>query len=453
LEAASADPSNREIIKLSATLDPGHPALARSSRSADTLAAPLKVGQPEILGRQSAPIWRTELRPIRSAAIAGLALVALAGSLTGCQSSSDDQAAGNIVIGVDLELSGGLATLGKTYQRALELKVEHLNESGVLGDRKVRLEVKDNRSDPSESLRNINEFAANPDVQAIVMGSCVECVTASAPAIAEARVPTIALTTANVADPVAEHRYLFKLGPNAADNAAALVNELKRQDVDDVSMLYTDDSYGREGLAAVKAELRKADIAWSGGQAVKPTDTDVSNAVRKLTSQNPDALIIWTTAEQATLATVNVGELGYDGKLFFDAGAADSLFLDSSAADSADGATMVFTQTMVIDDVIANTPAKALRKQWFREYTSRYGGYAGYSSFAADALQLLVDAVVAASGSGQPNRDTVRDVLETLRLDGLSGPIRLTPDNHSGLMPQALSMLVARNGRWRLASS
>ena len=30
--------------------------------------------------------------------------------------------------------------------------------------------------------------------------------------------------------------------------------------------------------------------------------------------------------------------------------------------------------------------------------------------------------------------------------------IRITPDNHSGLMPQALTMLVARSGRWRLAS-
>jgi branched-chain amino acid transport system substrate-binding protein len=41
-------------------------------------------------------------------------------------------------------------------------------------------------------------------------------------------------------------------------------------------------------------------------------------------------------------------------------------------------------------------------------------------------------------------------VLETSQTDGLAGPIRLTPDNHSGLMPQALTLLVARSGRWRL---
>ena len=394
------------------------------------------------------------MRPIRSATLA-LALVVLAGSVTGCQSSGEEQDTGDIVIAADLELSGIWAELGTTYQRALELKVEQINESGVLGARKLRLEVKDNRSDPSESLRNITDFTSDPAVKAIIMGSCNECVTGAARTIAEKRVPTIALASASeVVNPVTERRYLFKLGPNAADNAAMLVAELKRQRIRDVGLLHTSDSYGREGQEAVTAELKKAGIKLVETRQIRATDTNVSQAVRALTEQQPAALIIWTSAEQATLAAVDARKLGYDGKLFLDAGAADALFLSSEAAKAADGAVMVFTETMVIDDVIANTPAKALRKQWFRNYTSRFGGYAGYSSFAADALQLVVDAVMRSGSSAEEvQRETVRDVLETLRLDGLSGPIRMTPDNHSGLMRQALTMLVARSGRWRLAGS
>ncbi|BCB81412.1 hypothetical protein Pflav_078220 [Phytohabitans flavus] len=51
------------------------------------------------------------------------------------------------------------------------------------------------------------------------------------------------------------------------------------------------------------------------------------------------------------------------------------------------------------------------------------------------------------------SRESIRSIVETSQFDGLSGPIRITPDNHSGLMPQALTVLVARNGRWRLATS
>ena len=111
-------------------------------------------------------------------------------------------------------------------------------------------------------------------------------------------------------------------------------------------------------------------------------------------------------------------------------------------------ATMVFTQILAIDDVIATTPAKAARKQWFRDYISRYGSYSGVASFAADAATLIGDAV-AQAGS---DREQIRSIIETSQIDGLSGPIRITPDNHSGLMPQALTMLVARSGRWRLLS-
>jgi branched-chain amino acid transport system substrate-binding protein len=109
---------------------------------------------------------------------------------------------------------------------------------------------------------------------------------------------------------------------------------------------------------------------------------------------------------------------------------------------------MVFTQILAIDDVLATTPAKAARKQWFRDYTSRYGTYSGVAAFAADATDLIADAVERAGD----DRSRIRDILETSQIDGLSGPIRLTPDNHSGLMPQALALLVARSGRWRLAS-
>src|SRR5690606_10592734 len=115
-----------------------------------------------------------------------------------------------------------------------------------------------------------------------------------------------------------------------------------------------------------------------------------------------------------------------------------------------EGTTMVFTQTMVIDDVIATTPATAARKQWFRDYTARYGSYNGFSSFAADAVQMITNAL---QQSASASRDSIRSIVETSQFDGLSGPIRITPDNHSGLMPQALTVLVARNGRWRLSIS
>ncbi|MEU4782400.1 penicillin-binding protein activator [Micromonospora sp. NPDC023633] len=390
------------------------------------------------------------MTPIRSASAAALASAVLATTLTGCQFGADEQDTSPIVIAADLELSGAAAPAGKAYQRALELKVEQLNSSGALNGRKVELRVKDNRSDASESLRNIGDFSNDSQVSGIIMGGCNECAVGAVRTINEKRIPTIALAASSaVSSPVAERRYVFKLSPNATDSAAALAAEMRRKGVRKAGVLHSEDAYGREGLTALRAEFAKAGIKLLREEAVRTTDTEVGQQVRNLTAKKVDALVVWTTAEQATLAATAAQQAKFEGALFFDAATAGDLFLGSRAAERA---TLVFTQTMVIDDVIATTPAKAARRQWFQDYTARFGGYNGSSSFAADAVQLITDAELRSGGEpGQVDRDGIRDVLETTQLDGLSGPIRMTPDNHSGLMPQALTTLVARNGRWRLA--
>ena len=395
------------------------------------------------------------MRAISSAIPTLVVSAILATSLTGCQlfdSSAADTR--EIVIGADLEISGAAAEVGQAYERALRLKVEQINDSGMLGDRKVRLEVKDNRFDPSVSASNIGDFTSDPAISAIIMGSCNECGTGAAKTINDRRVPTIALAPASA---VAEARgYMFKLGPNARDNAAAMVVELQQRKAEKVALLHTDDRYGHEGLETLRVELDKIGIELVDSRAVKPTDTEVGQAARALvdpedSDDKPDTLLVWTGAEQANSAASASRAAGFRGTLFFDAVAAGDLFVGGKS-HAAENATMVFTQTMVIDDIIATTPAKAARKQWFNDYTARFGGYNGGSSFAADALQLIADAHLRAGGpADRVNRNGIRDVLETSQLDGLSGPIRMTPDNHSGLMPQALTTLVARNGRWRLA--
>ncbi|MER7331290.1 MULTISPECIES: ABC transporter substrate-binding protein [unclassified Micromonospora] len=389
---------------------------------------------------------------IRSATAAALASAVLATTLTGCQFGADEQDTSPIVIAADLELSGAAAAVGKAYQRALELKIEQLNSSGALNGRRIELKVKDNRSDPAESLRNIGDFSADSQVSAIIMGGCNECAVGAVRTINEKRIPTIALASSGaVSAPVADRRYVFKLAPNAADSAAALAVEMRRKNVKTAGVLYSDDDYGREGLAALRSEFAKRGIKPPRGESVKTTDTEVGEQVKALTEDEPDALVVWTSPEQAALAATAAQQAKFKGSLFFDAAAAGDLFL-GAAARATERATMVFTQTMVIDDVIATTPAKAARRQWFQDYTARFGGYNGSSSFAADAVQLIADAELRAGGEpGQVDRDGIRNVLETSQMDGLSGPIRMTPDNHSGLMPQALTTLVARNGRWRLA--
>jgi branched-chain amino acid transport system substrate-binding protein len=367
--------------------------------------------------------------------------------LAGC--TKDDTSSGGtgtFVIGADLDNS---SPVDLAYARALQLRIDEVNASGQLGKRKLALRPRENHSDPASTLRDVTALADDSTVVAMVAGECDECDAQAAKTIDDRQLPTIALAPSDaMVTPVAAHRFTFKLGPNSVDSAATMVGELNRVKFKSAGVIYADDLYGQGAYTAIKNELVKNGIDAQEYRSVKPTATDVSQEVTAVTAGKPAALLVFAAPQQAALTANAAKAAGFHGKIYFDAAAAGDQFIASSAEAATDNATMVFTQILAIDDVIATTPAKAARKQWFRDYTARYGTYSGVAAFAADAVSLIADAVVTAGG----DRGRIRDILETSQLDGLSGPIRFTPDNHSGLMPQSLTLLVARTGRWRLES-
>jgi branched-chain amino acid transport system substrate-binding protein len=388
------------------------------------------------------------VRLTRVAVLVSAALLPMSSAACAAGAPSADRSP--IVIGADLELSGAYAAIGTAYQQALQLRIEQLNAQGGVDGRHLVLTAKDNHSDPVVSVGNVQGFASEPDIAALITGVCSACFMSVAKTVEDKQLPTVSLAPASaVARPVADRRYVFKVAPNADDSAAALAIELHGAGVHTVGVLSTDSVDGTDAQAAISAVAPKVAAEVVSRQVCKVTDTDLTQPVRAALQKHPDALVVAAFPDQATLAAKSAREAGYDGRIFFDATAAGDLFLTGPGAGGAEGAIMVAPQTLVIDDVIATTPAKTARKRWFDDYTSRYGTFTGYSTYAADAVRLIADAVRTAGG---PDHGKMRDVMEDSAFDGLSGQIRFTPDNHSGMMPQGLTAVVARSGRWRLLS-
>jgi branched-chain amino acid transport system substrate-binding protein len=380
-----------------------------------------------------------------SVALTSTALVLASGA---CSSAAPTADTSPIVIGADLELSGVHAAIGTTYMRALQLRVDQLNAQGGVDGRHINLETKDNRSDPSLSMSNVNALTAEPGIAGIIIGACTQCVTDIAKTIDDKQIPTVTLAPASgVVRPVSDRRYVFKLGPNSGDSATVLAGTLKDEGIHTIAVLSTEDVNGTDAVGAITGQTSRNNLNVVAKQTFRATDTDLSQPVRAALNKNPGALVVSAFPGQAELVAKTARDAGYTGRLFFDATAAGDLFLTGQMAAATEGAIMVAPQSLVIDDVVATTPAKTARKRWFDDYTSKYGGFSGYSTYAADAIRLLTDAVHTAGG---PQHRKMRDVMEDTAFDGLSGQVRFTPDNHSGMMAQALISVVARSGRWRL---
>ena len=195
------------------------------------------------------------MRLPRITAATAVASMLLAGA-AGCSSDDDDAPGGAdvVVIAADLDNS---SPVDSAYARALQLRIEQINASRQLGDRELRLRTQDNRNDPTASLRNISTFADDPAVAAVITGACDACVVGAAKTINDKKLPTIALAASDeITNPVTARQYVFKLGPNSADSAAALVSELTRARVKRTAILSTTDLYGKDASAALTDALR-----------------------------------------------------------------------------------------------------------------------------------------------------------------------------------------------------
>ncbi|MEV4350005.1 ABC transporter substrate-binding protein [Actinoplanes sp. NPDC049596] len=385
---------------------------------------------------------------LQAALTAAVALV-LAATAAGC--AADEKPSGaradEIVIGASLELSGPTASIGTAYRKALELKVKQLNEAGTLGGRTIRLVVRDNRTDTSASVDNINQLIRNDHASALIMGGCSACGAAAIPSINQSKVPAIALASASaLTQPVADRRYIFKISPNPGQDATAITAELQRTKVTRVGLLSVNNVYGQEGQKAVTQQAGRAGIAVADAEQFGQADTTVSVQVSKIAAVKPDAVVVWAVMPAAATIVKGLRDAGYRGSVYLDAGAGAELFVKGAGA-AAEGTDMVFPKVLASGDIDVSTPAGAAQKAWVEAYEAANGDYSGFASFAADAVQVIADAVVS-TGSTDPGR--VRDAIETAKLDGDSGPLAFSAAEHSGLQPAALGILQVRQGAWRL---
>ncbi|WP_412541648.1 ABC transporter substrate-binding protein [Longispora sp. K20-0274] len=380
--------------------------------------------------------------------VALLSLAVTAG-MAGCAAEDKKAPAGEIKIGASLELSGATASIGTTYEKALKLKVKQINDGGGVNGRKINLIVKDNRTDPAESVKNVTAFIDNDHVSAIISGGCSACAISAKATATQKKTPMIALGAASgITNPITESKYIFKISPNPAQDADVLVSELQRKGIGKIGLISVKNVYGQDGKKNITELAANKGIQVVAAEEFNQDDKDMTVQVAKVVEKKPDAVVVWAVMPAAGLIAQALNTAKFGGGVYLDAGAGAELFV-KGAQDAAENTFMVFPGILAINDAVATTPQVTAQKAWFKEYSTVNGNYSGFASFGADAVSMIA-AGVTKTGSTEP--DKLRDAFETIQLDGMTGPIKMTAENHSGLEKDALKIVVVKNGEWRLAS-
>jgi branched-chain amino acid transport system substrate-binding protein len=384
----------------------------------------------------------------RRAFIAACLAGVLSLTAVGCAAQEGTAANGAIPIGVNIELTGPASLLGASYKNALDLVVADINRQGVLDGRKLELIVRDNRSDPAEATRVAKNLWDNEQIVAMV-GPGVSPTSVPVAQEAEGRqVPLVSMASSGaVVNPVAERRYSFKTPPNNDIMAEVQARELTERKVEKVAYLAPANAYGDASEEAFRAAAGQAGLEIAGVERFDDRDKDYTVPVTKLAGNRPQAFAVAAISPQSSLVAKAIRTSGFAGPVIFEAGAGAELFLEG-AGTASEGMLMVHPSILAVGKATGTSPEVQARKEFFRDYSSRYGQFSGFASYAADALAIIVRAIEEA-GSTDPRK--IRDALERQRYEGLTGRFEFSGGFHGGVAKDALAVLTVRNGKWVLA--
>jgi len=197
----------------------------------------------------------------------------------------------------------------------------------------------------------------------------------------------------------------------------------------------------------VTAGARQTGINVARVERFQETEKDFSAQIGRLVAEDPDAILVSAIMPAAGIAAKNINDSGYQGRVYFDGGAGAELFV-AGAGKNAEDMFMVHSSILAANQITATTPSALAQKEFFTKYTQKHSTFSGYASYSADALNILIEGIRKA---GSTDRQRVRDEMEQLSYDGLTGSFQFSPSNHGGASGDGLTILTVRNGGWVLA--
>jgi branched-chain amino acid transport system substrate-binding protein len=379
--------------------------------------------------------------------LVGVLLAGCAADESGGDAATPAQG-GPIKIGLDIELSGPASVQGEAYQRAAQLVAEQVNAKGGVLGRKVELVIRDNKSDPAEALQVAKGLVERDKVVGIVGGGSTPTTLSIADFVETSKVPTVSMgSSGQIVNPPDRRRFVFKTPASTGQVIDVMAKDMAARGIKNVALLSVNNAYGDAGLDGLQEAAPANGLSLVDSEKFEATDRDFTTQVTKLKGANPDALVVWAIPPGAGIAARNAKDLGLGKPVYFDAGAGAELFLQG-AGDAAEGVYMVHPKVLVADQV-TSAPNKQAMDDFYGAYTGRYGTYSGFASYAADALNLLLQAITKAGGT---DGQKVRDALEQLSYSGVTGQFQMAADNHNGLATDSLTVVTVKDGKWALAS-
>jgi branched-chain amino acid transport system substrate-binding protein len=369
------------------------------------------------------------------AALGAVALVLL-GASTGASAP-----AGDVWLAEISPLTGPLSFVGVDNRQGVDAAVKELNSRGGINKRRVRVQVFDDGSNPSQAVSHMNKVADDDKFLGVIGSGFSSSGLAMAPIIEREKIPYISMAS-SVAQVSPAKPYYYMTTATSRLFAYSLAFQLRKLGIKRIALMADNGGFGREGVRNVD-ELAKRFGFQIVERIIFPlTSTTFQAELSRVKNSNAQALWLWNATTLAVTITKEAKQLGLRQRLVLTGGNASVTYLQPACPQNANalinsylGPVAKFLPKRNPSRAIALKVDRLLRKQGS---TFNYDGYTGVMMFRTAMLR------------GGFNRDAINTALET-KMRGYVGPggrYYYSARNHSGLGLK--SMVVSKVARCKM---
>jgi len=355
----------------------------------------------------------------------------------------------DINIGISLPLTGPANGLGIPMQKGIGLW------PASIGGEKLNVVVLDDGSDPTKGVQNAKRFVT--EKMDIVMGSAATPVAiAMSDTVAEAATPHFMFSPAVLQ--AGKDSWAFRLPQSNAVMSHAMLKHMSKLGVKTVGFLGYTDAYGESWLKDFQAEAAAMGVPIKviATERFARTDTAVTAQALKLTSANPDAVLIVASGSGAAMPHKAIIERGYKGKVYQTHAAATRDLMRIGGKD-VEGAYVVSGPCVIAEQLPDAHPSKKVAIDFVQKFEKANGPgsrnqFAGHAHDAALVLEKIIPMALKKAKPGTPEfRAALKDATETMGRTVVShGVLTYSKDNHWGFTTETGVILKVVNGDWKV---
>jgi branched-chain amino acid transport system substrate-binding protein len=344
--------------------------------------------------------------------------------IVGCSKSADNS--DTIKLGVNYELSGNVATYGRSSVEGIELAVKEINEAGGIDGKKIELVKYDNKSDVAEATTLTTKLITQDKVLAVMGPATSGAFKGTIPVAMQNKVPVVSgSATADdvTVDESGVKEYAFRIcfndsyqGTGMANYALNNLNKSKA-----VVIMDSSSDYGK-GLAENFTKTFEA----GGGtivaqEAYVAGDTDFNSIITKIKGEDFDVIFIPGYYEEAGLIIKQAREQGIDVPILGADGFDSPELVNLAGADALNDVYFSNHYSSLDQDPVV--------QDFIKSFESEYGKQPdAFNALGYDLARFVVEGVKRAE---KLDGESVKNALEAIEdFNGVTGNFSVD-ENHN----------------------